>query len=165
MYLDLSQTSDAQSLNPETQRVGLALAHLPWELLHDGKEFLLKKPTISVLPVRSLQQRTGESLGELNRPLHLLFMATSPETIKPVLSYEQDETNILQATKAQPLALIVEESGSVSELGELVKAYEDNYFDIFHLTGHGLIYEKEKYGYLSSRQINDSRSPLRVCVI
>jgi tetratricopeptide (TPR) repeat protein len=153
IYLDLSQTSDAQSLNPETNRVGLALAHLPWELLHDGKKFLL---ATSVLPVRKVQQRKGESVGALNRPLRLLFMATSPDDITPILSYEQEETNILQATKEQPLALIVEESGSVSELGELVKAYEADYFDIFHLTGHGLIYEKEKYGYLSSRQIEEN---------
>jgi hypothetical protein len=41
IYLDLIQTSEAHSLNPETQRVALELAHLPWELLHDGFGFLL----------------------------------------------------------------------------------------------------------------------------
>lgn len=80
IYLDLSQTSDARRLTPETNRVGLALAHLPWELLHDGKEFLLQK---AILPVRKVRQRTGETVGALNRPLRLLFMATSPEDIIP----------------------------------------------------------------------------------
>lgn len=151
IYLDLSQTSDAQSLNPETNRVGLALAHLPWELLHDGKAFLLQK---AILPVRKVRQRTGEIVGALNRPLRLLFMATSPEDIT-LLDYEKEETNILEATEDHPLALVVEESGSIEQLEVLVKNYKDNKFDIFHLTGHGLIYTKAEYGYLnpSNRQI------------
>jgi hypothetical protein len=36
IYLDLIQTSEARGLNLETERVALGLAHLPWELLHDG---------------------------------------------------------------------------------------------------------------------------------
>ncbi|NET38467.1 MAG: CHAT domain-containing protein [Cyanothece sp. SIO1E1] len=158
LYLDLTQTSEAQGLNPETERVALGLAHLPWELLHDGEEFLLRNQTISVLPVRSVRRRQGNGLTVQNRPLRLLFMATSPEDITPVLSFEQEEANILQATQDQPLALIVEESGSVEELGNLVKSYSEGYFDVFHLTGHGLIYTAADYGHLlagSNRQIPD----------
>ncbi|MBN3872051.1 CHAT domain-containing protein [Nostoc sp. JL33] len=149
IYLDLIQTSEAQGLNPETERVALGLAHLPWELLHDGAEFLVERRDISVLPVRSVQQRQAQVIGVQNRPLRLLFMATSPEDPRvPPLSFEQQEANILQATKEQPLVLIVESSGSVAELANLVQSYPENYFDVFHLTGHGIIYTRKDYGYL-----------------
>ena len=144
IYLDLIQTSEAQGLNPDTQRVALGLAHLPWELLHDGTVFLR-----DILPVRSVQQRTNHTLGVQNRPLRLLFMATSPEYpgIAP-LQFEQEEVNILEATARQPLGLVVEESGSVSELGNLVQSYPEDHFDVFHLTGHGVIYTEQSFGNL-----------------
>ena len=144
IYLDLIQTSEAQGLNPQTQTVALGLAHLPWELLHDGTVFLR-----NILPVRSVQQRTNNTIGKQNRPLRLLFMATSPEYpgIAP-LRFEEEEANILQATERQPLALVVEESGSVEELANLVQSYSEDYFDVFHLTGHGVIYTQKNFGKL-----------------
>ncbi|MEH2322919.1 MAG: CHAT domain-containing protein [Nostoc sp.] len=149
IYLDLIQTSEAQGLNPETERVALGLAHLPWELLHNGGGFLLEREDISVLPVRRVQQRQTPVIGVQNRPLRLLFMATSPEDPRvPLLGFEQEEANILKATKDQPLALIVEESGSVAELANLVQSYPEDYFDVFHLTGHGIIYTQQGYGCL-----------------
>ncbi|MDZ8069124.1 MAG: CHAT domain-containing protein, partial [Nostoc sp. DedQUE08] len=149
ILLDLIKTSEAKGLNPETERVALGLAHMPWELLHDGAGFLIERQNLSVLPVRSVQQRQTQIIGVQNRPLRLLFMATSPEDPRvPPLGFEQEEANILQATKDQPLALIVEESGSVAELANLVKSYPEDYFDVFHLTGHGIIYTKKDYGYL-----------------
>nr|MDZ7997671.1 tetratricopeptide repeat protein [Aulosira sp. DedVER01a] len=149
IYLDLIQTSEAQGLNADTERVALGLAHLPWELLHDGNGFLIERRDISVLPVRAVQQRQTQVIGVQNRPLRLLFMATSPEDPRvPPLKFEQEEANILQATKDQPLALIVEESGSVAELANLVKSYPEDYFDVFHLTGHGIIYTQKDYGFL-----------------
>ncbi|MBN3943374.1 tetratricopeptide repeat protein [Nostoc sp. NMS9] len=149
IYLDLIQTSEAQGLNPQTERLALGLAHLPWELLYANAGFLLEREDISVLLVRSVQQRQTPVIGVQNRPLRLLFMATSPEDPRvPPLGFEQEEANILQATKEQPLALIVEESGSVVELANLVKSYPEDYFDVFHLTGHGIIYTQKGYGYL-----------------
>ncbi|MDZ8223851.1 tetratricopeptide repeat protein [Nostoc sp. ChiVER01] len=149
--LDLIQTSEAQGLNPQTERVALGLAHLPWELLHDGAGFLIEHQNLSVLPVRSVQQRQTQVIGVQNRPLRLLFMATSPEDPRvPPLGFEREEANILQATKDQPLALVVEESGSVAELANLVKSYPEDYFDVFHLTGHGIIYTQQSYSYLLS---------------
>ncbi|MEH2123400.1 tetratricopeptide repeat protein [Nostoc sp.] len=154
ILLDLIKTSEAQGLNPETERVALGLAHLPWELLHDGIGFLLQRQNISVLPVRSVQQRQTQIIGVQNRPLRLLFMATSPEDPRvPPLGFEQEEANILQATKDQPLALIVEESGSVAELANLVKSYPEDYFDVFHLTGHGIIYTQQGYGSLLAKGV------------
>ncbi|WP_298904824.1 tetratricopeptide repeat protein [uncultured Nostoc sp.] len=149
ILLDLIKTSEAKGLNPETERVALGLAHLPWELLDDGAGFLIERQNFSVLPVRSVQQRQTPVIDVQNRPLRLLFMATSPEDPRvPPLGFELEEANILQATKDQPLALIVEESGSVVELANLVKSYPEDYFDVFHLTGHGIIYTQKGHGYL-----------------
>ncbi|MBW4659571.1 MAG: tetratricopeptide repeat protein [Drouetiella hepatica Uher 2000/2452] len=144
----LNYSLEVQGLNPETDRIALGLAHLPWELLHDGAGFLLPQ-RMTLPPPRIVQQRSG-ICEAANRPLHLLLMATSPEKIQPVLSYEQEEANIVAATENQPLLLVVEESGSVAELANLVKFYADGYFDVFHLTGHGLIFTQADYGGLAS---------------
>jgi len=37
----LNYSLEVQGLNSETDRIALGLAHLPWELLHDGRGFLL----------------------------------------------------------------------------------------------------------------------------
>jgi hypothetical protein len=59
---------------------GKGLAHLPWELLHDGKSFLVEKRP-PIIPVRWIS--TGQVPIEIvtvpkNRTLNVLFMATSP---------------------------------------------------------------------------------------
>ncbi|MDG4560930.1 MAG: CHAT domain-containing protein [Candidatus Competibacter sp.] len=71
-----------------------------------------------------------------NRPLRVLFMASSPENVLPVLDFETEEARILEATRRRPLELMVEESGSLEGLREQVTAVEAGYFDVFHLTGH-----------------------------
>ncbi len=115
------------------------LAHLPWELLHDGKEFLVEKKP-SIIPVRWSSNGQPIKIGDSpqNRPLNLLFMATSPLGVEPELDYEDEEGKILEATrsKSTPVNLIVEESGCLTELAEVVAPYGSGYFDVFHLTGH-----------------------------
>ncbi len=115
------------------------LAHLPWEVLHDGNSFLVERMP-GFIPVRwvssdAVKQLSIEAEPE-NRALQVLFMATSPLGVEPVLDFEAEEGRILEATARQPLALTVEESGCLSELGYLVDDYGQGYFDVFHLTGH-----------------------------
>ena len=118
------------------------LAHLPWEVLHDGNGFLVQRIP-AIVPVRWVSDSTVKKLtieGEPeNRALQVLFMATSPLDVKPVLDFEGEEARILEATKRQPLALTVEESGCLSELGYLVDGYDRDYFDVLHLTGHATL--------------------------
>ncbi|HEY9604055.1 MAG TPA: CHAT domain-containing protein, partial [Allocoleopsis sp.] len=76
-----------------------------------------------------------------NRALQVLFMATSPLGVKPELQFEAEEGRILEATARQPLALVVEESGCLTELGYLIDDYGQGYFDVLHLTGHATITE------------------------
>jgi len=123
------------------------LAHLPWEVLHDGSNFLVARVP-AVVPVRWVSDEGTGGVVPLqpleqppNRALQVLFMATSPLGVKPVLEFEAEEGRILQATARQPLALVVEESGSLKELGNLIDDYGKGYFDVLHLTGHATITE------------------------
>ncbi len=137
-----------QKLINQYQRQGIILAistaeklaHLPWEVLHDGKTFLVQQ---SIIPVRWVSSDSVKTLSVENNPenraLQVLFMATSPQGVEPILDYEAEEARILEATERQPLALTVEESGCLSELGYLVDDYGKDYFDIFHITGHATI--------------------------
>ncbi|MEQ9367465.1 MAG: tetratricopeptide repeat protein [Coleofasciculus chthonoplastes F3-SA18-01] len=125
------------------------LAHLPWEVLHDGSSFLVQKLP-AVIPLRwvSLNTRKLEiDATPQNRALNVLFMATSPLGIEPVLDFEAEEGRILKATARQPLSLTVEESGCLSELGYLVGDYDKGYFDVLHLTGHATFVDGEPRFY------------------
>ncbi|BBH38952.1 hypothetical protein myaer102_14680 [Microcystis viridis NIES-102] len=113
------------------------LVHLPWELLHDGQGFLVEKRP-AIIPVRWFSNNRPNQIVSPppNRPLNLLFMATSPLGVEPVLDYEAEEGQILGATQRNPVNLRVEESGCLNELGYVVREYDQGYFDVFHLTGH-----------------------------
>ncbi len=113
------------------------LAHLPWEVLHDGEDFLVKRVNPVVLPLRWIEKET-ELFSVEARQLRVLFMATDPEDVEPKLEFEQEEARILADTRDFAVDLRVEESGCVSELGKVWSRYLDD-FDVFHLTGHASI--------------------------
>ncbi len=120
------------------------LAHLPWEVLHDGKGFLVEKLP-GVLPVRWV---TGAEPCRIqvqeereNRALNVLFMACSPTDVEPELAFEAEEGKILDATERHKIGLTVEESGCLTELGFLIEEYGRSYFDVLHLTGHATLKE------------------------
>ncbi|OYD87779.1 hypothetical protein CDG77_27500 [Nostoc sp. 'Peltigera membranacea cyanobiont' 213] len=113
------------------------LAHLPWEVLHDGEDFLVKRVNPVVLPLRWIEKET-EPFSVEARQLRVLFMATDPEDVQPKLEFEQEEARILADTRDFAVDLRVEESGCVSELGKVWSRYFND-FDVFHLTGHASI--------------------------
>jgi CHAT domain-containing protein len=120
------------------------LAVLPWETLHDGRQFLIDGVNPTIVPVRWLPKKENlptENLPE--RPLQVLFMATAPEDVEPVLAFEGEESLILQATAGMGLDLRVEESGCLTELKALWGRLGGN-FDVFHLSGHAGITSGEK---------------------
>ncbi|MBI4784667.1 MAG: tetratricopeptide repeat protein [Oscillatoriophycideae cyanobacterium NC_groundwater_1537_Pr4_S-0.65um_50_18] len=148
------------------------LAHLPWEVLHDGAQFLVQRLP-AVVPLRwaasdQVTELTIESQPQ-NRALNLLFMATSPESVTPVLDYEQEEAQILRAAARTGIGLTVEESGCLEELGYLVDRQGQGFFDGVHLTGHATFREGqprfitetatgEAY-YASAREIASTLQP------
>lgn len=115
------------------------LAHLPWEVLHDGKNFLVSKIP-AIVPIRWVKIGSERQLTFQNQPanraLNVLFMASSARGIEPELAFEEEEAQILEATRRKPLSLIVEESGCLNELAELIETKEKGFFDVIHLTGH-----------------------------
>jgi hypothetical protein len=57
------------------------LGHLPWEVLHDGTQFLAERTNPVVVPVRWVDRPVQESTAQ-ERPLRILFMATAPENVE-----------------------------------------------------------------------------------
>lgn len=111
------------------------LRHLPWELLYNNG-FLCAHAYAPLSPVRRVTDHENPAIVPANRPLRLLFMASSPQGVQPVLAYEQEEAMILAATRHAVIDLEVEESGALVGLRERVDDFGPDYFDVFHLTGH-----------------------------
>ena len=132
----LRQASPALALYIEIQQGAndLGLRHLPWELLHDGKQFCCADALHLFTPIR-LASEHNQNWQPAKRPLQVLFMASSPEDVQPVLDFEAEEAGILRATEQKPLALHVEESGSLQGLEECLLALPDAP-DVLHLSGH-----------------------------
>ncbi|MEG3438473.1 CHAT domain-containing protein [Pannus brasiliensis CCIBt3594] len=124
------------------------LARLPWELLHDGRNFLIAGMP-PIIPVRWVKTEGEKQLHFMNNPvnraLNVLFMASSARDVLPELDFEAEEAKILEATRGKPLSLVVEESGCLAELCEWVKAKERDYFDVIHLTGHAELKNGKPY--------------------
>jgi tetratricopeptide (TPR) repeat protein len=122
------------------------LAHLPWEVLHDGKGFLVEKLP-GVLPVRWVTRAEPRRIRvqeeRENRALNVLFMACSPTDVEPELAFEAEEGKILDATERHKIGLTVEESGCLTELGFLMEEYGRGHFDVLHLTGHATLTQEQ----------------------
>ncbi|MCC5662576.1 tetratricopeptide repeat protein [Nostoc sp. CHAB 5784] len=131
------------------------LAHLPWEVLHDGEDFLVKRVNPVVLPLRWIEKETAGFSVEA-RQLRVLFMATDPEDVEPKLEFEQEEARILADTRDFAVDLRVEESGCISELGKVWSRYFND-FDVFHLTGHASIKDEAPYTpyFITETEIGD----------
>lgn len=124
------------------------LRHLPWELLtrtagssgsvgSGGGEYLAvsaRAPFLAIRTARAGARLDSPAVG--NRPLRVLFMATSPEGVEPVLNFEAEEAGILQVTADTGTELVVEESGTLEGLRFTAQSYGAGYFDVLHISGH-----------------------------
>ena len=65
---------------------GQRLRHLPWELVVRDGSYLAVSESAPLLPVRAASSiaTLGAVVTQHNRPLRVLFMATSPEGVEPV---------------------------------------------------------------------------------
>ncbi len=111
------------------------LAHLPWELLHDGRHFLVTGP-FPVVPVRLVGGQAAPRPPRA-RDLRLLFMACAPTDLTAALDYEWEEARISEAVRG-PASLDIREEpyGNLDELKWLIESYGADDFDVVHLTGH-----------------------------
>ena len=117
------------------------LRHLPWELVARDGAFLAVAEQAPLLAVRAASPiaSRGSRITPGNRPLRVLFMATSPEGVEPVLSYEAEEAGILAATTDTGTELVVEESGTLDGLRFTAESYGAGYFDVLHISGHATV--------------------------
>jgi hypothetical protein len=116
------------------------LRQLPWEVLAAGGSFLGVHAVHRFTPLRSVS--TVVSVADpavANRPLRVLFMATSPEGVEPELSFEDEEARILDATSVAGSELVVEEGGSLEGLRYVFETHGPGHFDVLHLSGHATI--------------------------
>lgn len=121
------------------------LRHLPWELMARNGAYLAVSEQTPLLPVRACSTISAlpATIDPHNRPLRVLFMATSPEGVEPVLNFEGEEAAILRATATTGTELVVEESGTLEGLRFTIESYGAGYFDVLHLSGHATIDQAE----------------------
>ena len=116
------------------------LSHLPWELLHDGKDFLVKSTPV-IVPVRwvsnsrSMKVLTMEDKPK-NEALSVAFMPASPPHKKSKLDLVEEEISILKASQESPFSLEIEYSGCLNKLKGLINEHDEGFFDVLHLAGH-----------------------------
>jgi len=115
---------------------GERLRHLPWELIWDGGH-LAVDAAHAVCPVRTASGRDSGPVTVANRPLRVLFMASSPADVEPVLDFEHEENVILEAAAGR-VEVVVEESGTLEGLELTIDTFGDGYFDVLHLSGHAI---------------------------
>jgi tetratricopeptide (TPR) repeat protein len=108
------------------------LADQPWELLHDGKGYLVERFPRAILPARWFADGSVSSETE-NRALEILFMAAS---VHEDLDFEAEEDAIEAAVARTDSLLLVEETGTLAEL-RLRLADLPGRPDVLHLSGHG----------------------------
>ncbi|EGV27914.1 hypothetical protein ThidrDRAFT_4293, partial [Thiorhodococcus drewsii AZ1] len=116
--------------------LGRALLDAPWELLADRNGHLAG----DAVQLFELVRRIGpaaEPVKPIHSDLQVIFMAAAPEGQK-ILDFEAEESAILEATRHLPLHLVVEESGTVEQLG--VRLDLDGPFEALHLSCHGDIH-------------------------
>ncbi|MFI8992686.1 CHAT domain-containing protein [Streptomyces sp. NPDC053542] len=108
--------------------------HLPWELLHNGRGFLVAGAP-PLVPVR-LVGGAAWPTGPKQRALRILFMACAPEDVPARLAYEAEEGAIRAATSRHAGQFRTEVSGNLDRLSNLLHDYAPDHFDVVHISGH-----------------------------
>jgi hypothetical protein len=112
-------------------------ADWPFELLAEDNGFLLPSRVHLVRTVSDWGKDKG--MIPQDRPLKLLFMASSPIDIESELDFEREEEAIFRVTAELPIDIEVEDSGSPKGLR---KQLEQTQYDVVHLSGHAGIDKK-----------------------
>ncbi|MGD2248926.1 MAG: tetratricopeptide repeat protein [Candidatus Methanofastidiosia archaeon] len=108
---------------------------LPYELLYTSTFLVPSKIHV----IRQVSEYgCKKKVESKDRPLKVLFMACSPEGVKPVLDFEKEEETILDVTKDLPVTIDVEDTGSLEGL----KNRLNHFYDVIHISGHADIDDK-----------------------
>ena len=101
----------------------------PFEILAKDTTFLLPQ---QLHLVRTFSHLAEQAVSPEDRPLKLLFMASSPIDAQKELDFEKEEAAFFQVTGDLALDLDVEDSGSLEGLGTLLGKSK---YDVVHLSG------------------------------
>jgi tetratricopeptide (TPR) repeat protein len=131
------------------QQTAQPLTRLPWELLHDGREFLALNPRtpVSRLPYGVALREVGAAPGTLR----LLVVVANPDDLPDEfrLDVEAERETILAATeKLQREGRLGVDFLEDASLEAIEDALADTHYHILHVTGHGDFDRQQKYGVL-----------------
>lgn len=123
----LTSLLDAGPQSPLVLETGGVLRSLPWELLHNGEDFLALLLPLARTPIRAVQ-RHRERLS-IRRVLLVVPESDLDEAL--------DEVRAIHGVLSHDLALSVEVlSGEEATKEELLRALQSGRFDAFHFSGH-----------------------------
>ena len=133
-------------VDPESAR---PLLNLPWEYLHDGKDFLAtnRRTPLSRLPWGV----PAESLPPLEEPLRVLVCIAAPFDLdqNQVLNTGREEGLILgalqDARRTGGIQTDFTTNGSPEALADALREFDPH---ILHFTGHGVFVEADDTGVL-----------------
>jgi tetratricopeptide (TPR) repeat protein len=110
----------------------------PFELLVEDSIFLVPHMLHLVWCVSEWTSR--KKILPANRPLKLLFMASSPLDVELAFDFEKEEETIFKITENLAINVNVADSGSLESLR---RQLEQDRYDVVHLSGHSNIDRKE----------------------
>jgi hypothetical protein len=112
----------------------VAFLEAPWEVVSDAQGPICGNRSLVFCPVRRLGPPGIEAPPSPER-LSAVFMTALPEGAGGELAFEAEEAAILNATAGVGMDLVVEDSGHLAWLGELLGTM--GHVDILHLSCHG----------------------------
>jgi tetratricopeptide (TPR) repeat protein len=124
------------TVSPEAGEEERCFLEVPWELAADGQGHLAADPYRFYMPVRRVGEPGGE--GELSPyRFHAVFMAAAPRD-SVSLRFEEEETAVLDAAGSTGMDLTVEDSGSLTLLGDcMARETKTHRVDVLHISCHG----------------------------
>jgi hypothetical protein len=114
------------------------LHEIPWELLHDGRQFLATNPATPI--VRYLEQPSRVESLEVEPPLRVLFTTACPKDHLPLdLATEERNMRVALEPFGGAVELVVERNISLDRLRHaLMRAQNrERPFHVWHHCGHG----------------------------
>lgn len=137
------------------------LTNMPWELLHDGDDFLV---TRTETPVSRLPAGIRYSAKRpLDRTLRMLVVVSSPIDLpgQMILNTEKEQEVILAALdKLQRRRLLEIDFCEDATLATIQDYMAEQDYDILHFTGHGVFNEDKQRGELLLEDEHGNQHPV-----
>lgn len=117
----------------KTPQKGSFLQSCPWELLHDGTDFLFRPPHATVLVRHVAFEQTLPSLP-LTKTLHVALVDPRPDMPKEFDSIPQEERGLLDGLSSDTFKVTYPARNTLNDLGRILR---ENHPQIVHIDAHG----------------------------